>query len=432
MQKFFLFLIIAAICLCASNFGYSQNDGFLHKNGRILFPIGCYENPKDVEQLKLMAESGINIVHCHSREDLDRAASAGMLGVVPLSLQSGAADDLKNYVKSLMDHPALAVWEGPDEIVWNFTAASMLYRQQKVHKEPGEWWRQTDNAVVYSRQQAAQIIPKMREAAQMIREMDSGKHPIWINEAARSDLAYVRQYLDFVDITGCDFYPVRKEERLIYRLGLVTDHWMQVGEGKPVWMVLQGFAWSELGEYYGVKETAYPTFDESRFMAYDVIAHGAKGVLYWGTSYLKSELFRQSLYALTSELAALQPFLTSPEKMDVKINIFDFVMDNNPIARGVKSFFRRYDGDSLLVLINEDNRFQMEVEAAGLEILEGQTLELLYGNDQAVIKHGALLTRMKPYEVKVFASSRKWETANRTGRDFFGIDVIRATIKSIQ
>jgi len=418
MTKFSSILFIFVIFFSASGNANAQNEVFLHKDGRVLFPIGCYENPKDVEQIKLMAESGINMVHCHSREELDRAASVGLLGVVPLSLQNGAADNLKEYVKSLMDHPALAVWEGPDEIVWNFTAASMLHRQQKVHKEPGEWWKQTDNAIAYSRQQAAQIIPKMREAAQMIRELDGGKHPIWINEAARSDLAYVRQYLDFVDITGCDFYPVRKDERLIYRLGPVTDHWIQVGEGKPVWMVLQGFAWSELGDYYGVKEIAYPTFDESRFMAYDVIAHGAKGVLYWGTSYLKSEPFQRSLYALTGELAALQPFLTSPEKMDVKVNVYDFVMDNNPVARGVKSFFRRHDGDSLLVLINEDSRFQMEVEATGLDSLEGQTLELLYGNDQAVIKHGALLTRMKPYEVKVFASNRKWETANRNGRDF--------------
>jgi hypothetical protein len=89
-------------------------------------------------------------------------------------------------------------------------------------------------------------------------------------------------------------------------------------------MVLQGFAWSDLDEHDD--PVAYPTFIESRHMAYDCIAHGARGILYWGSSYLKSEghqAFRESLYALTSELAALQLFLTAPQERYAQVKVIE-------------------------------------------------------------------------------------------------------------
>ncbi len=408
---------ISIVILCLSSIAFGQTDGLIHKGDRILFPLGFYEHPQEIESIQRMANAGINLVHCHSREDLDRASSVGLMGVVPLPLQNGATRDLEEFVRSIQDHPALAVWEGPDEIVWNFTAASMLYKTRGIHKIPGEWWKQTENALDYAHRQAEIIIPQMREAVAMVRKLDLSKRPVWINEAVESDLFYVRQYLPFVDITGCDYYPVKKENRPIHRVGMATDRWMQTGQGRPVWMVLQAFAWSELGEYYGVQETAYPTFFESRFMAYDAIAHGAKGILYWGSAYLKSERFRESIYALTRELAVLQPFLTAPNKQPLSINLVDFP-DDGIQERGVKSVHRQWKNDWLLVLINEDDRAHMGVEVKGLDAINAQKLELLYGQEVVVIERGQMVTRLKPYEVKVFASDRRWESPDRSGRDF--------------
>ncbi|OHB79623.1 MAG: hypothetical protein A2Z25_03485 [Planctomycetes bacterium RBG_16_55_9] len=72
---------------------------------------------------------------------------------------------------------------------------------------------------------------------------------------------------------------------------------------------------------------AYPSFDESRFMAYDAIVHGARGILYWGSHYLKSSEFRQSLYALTSELAALQPFLVAEDDPQARLALVELEPD---------------------------------------------------------------------------------------------------------
>ena len=267
-----------------SSYAFGASDGSLTRNGARVFPIGFYELPADDAGLKAMADAGVTMAHCHSRADLDRVQRVGMSGVFPLALQEGASDKLKALVTSVADHPALAVWEGPDEVVWNFTAYSGLFASMKVHSVKDAWWKQTPEAVAYAEKQSAEILPKMREAAAFIRSQDKLNRPVWINEAQKSDVGYVRQYLGFVDITGCDIYPVRDLKQPIANVGGATDRWVQVGKGKPVWMVLQAFSWHELGEGNTHKNPAYPTFAESEFMAFDAIAHGARGVLYWGSS----------------------------------------------------------------------------------------------------------------------------------------------------
>lgn len=395
----------------------SNTRGFLPKDGRLLFPIGCYELPKEDAELKKMAQSGINIVCCHNKNDLDRAASVGLLGWIPVPMQAGSSESLREKIESLTTHPALAIWEGPDEIVHNFTAWSGLYRTKGIYKSPDEWRKQTPRAIEYSEEQARQIIPKLRDSIELIRALDRKNRQIWINEAAQSDLKFVRQYIDYIDITGCDIYPVREGSRDVAILGDATDRWMQVGRNqKPVWMVLQAFSWSELGDYYGHKTVVYPSFAESRFMAYDVIVHGARGILYWGSHYLKSSEFRQSLYALTSELEALQPFLVAPEDQHAQVSLIE--MNRDLSERGVKMSVRNADGEWIIILVNEDDRTYMGVEVTGIGALDGRDLELLYGVEKVTVEKGELITRLKPFEVKVFATSRRWKTILRAGRDF--------------
>jgi hypothetical protein len=393
-----------------------QGDGLLTKAQSRLFPIGFYELPGDDAALRAMAESGVNLVRCHSRADLDRAEAVGLLGWIPLPVQAGATENLRKKIEAVKDHSALAIWEGPDEIVWNFTAASQLHKKRGVHKTPGEWWRQTPAAVAYAQEQAEAIIPNIRAGIELVRRLDPHNRQFWINEALQSDAKYVRQYLDSIDITGCDLYPVKHDDRRVPRMGPATDRWMQLGKGKPVWMVLQAFSWSELGDYYGETVAAYPTFSESRFMAYDVIAHGARGIMYWGSHYLKSDAFRESLYALTSELAALQPFLVAPEESDIRAGLIE--LKDEEVVRGVRVTGRRAGKDWLVVLVNEDDRWHMGVEVTGLTDLNGQRMDLLYGSEAVIVEGGEFITRMPPLGVKVFATGRKWESARRQGRDF--------------
>lgn len=394
---------------------YTRGDGLLSKDGRRLFPIGCYELPAEDAELKRMAQAGINLVRCGGVADLDRVHALGMLGWIPLPLHEGPTEDLRRAVEAAKNHPALAVWEGPDEIVWNFTACSGL--EEKVGIRSSEWWEQSARAVGYAETQARRIMPNLRDAIGLIRELDARRHQVWINEAMHSDAKFVRQYLDHIDITGCDDYPVNKAERNISRLGSTTEVWKKIGRGKPVWMVLQAFSWSALGRDGDKSAPAYPSFAESRLMAYDVLAHGAKGILYWGSGYTDPDpAFRDSVYALTSELAALQPFLAAPEERGPAVGLI--ADDDEPRSKGVSITVRRNGKEWLLALVNEDDHRHMGVEVSGLDAVNGLLLDLLYGAETVTVEHGGFITRMQPHEVKVFATGREWETAPRLGRDF--------------
>lgn len=405
---FFLLLI-----LCATQ---AAPEGYLEREGVKIFPIGFYELPETDEGLERMALAGVNLVHCHSKEDLDRVAKVGMQGVFPLDFKQGASDTIRERVLAVRDHPALAVWEGPDEVVWNFTAFSGLYRTMGIYKDRNDWWDQTETAWNYSEEQAAEIIPNMKAAVDLIRDLDPRERPVWINEALESDLRFVRKCLDWIDITGCDIYPVKKDNRRVQRMGPAVERWKQVADGKPVWMVLQAFSWNEIGDPRGIVEVAYPTFEESRFMAYDCIARGARGILYWGSNYLKSEEFRESIYALTSELAELQPFLVAPNVEGVGGELVR--LEDEPAEQGVYFIARRVDEDWLIVLVNEDETRHMGTVVSGLDELNGRTLYRLYHPEEIGIHRGELIARMQPLEVQVFATSREWETDQREGRDF--------------
>ena len=408
------------ILLTLSALAQTPPPGFLSKGNRTLFPIGIYELPKTDADLKRMADSGINLVCTRSKADLDRAAAAGMLGWVPVPMQLGddANGALRKAVDAVKNHPALAVWEGPDEIVWGFTAYSGLVRNG-TFKTRDEWSRQTPHAIEYSEAQAAAIMPKLREGARLIRRLDPRKRPLWINEAAESDMKFIRQYIDGIDITGLDVYPVHAVPReTVAATAAYTDRYRSIGRGRPVWMVLQAFAWGSLNEFTPEPIT-YPTFAETRLMAYASLTHGARGLLYWGSFYVPADsLFRQSIYAMTSELAALQPFLVAPEEKAVRVKLTESRGRAQADDHGVSCLARRSGADSLLVLANEDNHPHMGVEASGLTSLNGRKLVELYGGETATIEQGGFVTRLMPYQVKVFSTSRKYETARRAGRDF--------------
>lgn len=404
---------------------YGHGDGFLTQNGHRLFPIGFYELPAEDDGLRDMAEAGVNLIRCGNEESLNRVQAHGMMGWVPLSLQSGATPEFQERIRALAEHPALAIWEGPDEVVWNFTAYSGLWRQDRIGVFPNkdEWWMQTPLSIEYSEARAAEIMPNMREAVEFIRSVDPHNRQVWINEARDSDLKFVRQYIDFVDIAGCDDYPIRADTRPAIRVADATDRWRQVGKGRPVWMVLQAFSWNDLDDEHG-DITAFPTFAESRLMAYACIARGARGILYWGSSYLKSQqkdAFRKSLYALTSELAALQPFLTAPVERYVTVQVTDDGRTDIPVPtsiRGVSISARRTGRDWLIILVNEDPHSHMGVEVIGLDALNGTEFVELYGDEETSVSEGSFVTRMRPFEVKLFATHRKWETNQWEGREF--------------
>ncbi len=201
------------------------------------------------------------------REVLDAAAAHGLhcwlrLGNVPdLSARGLAAKGrlLTRIVEELKDHPALGAWKGIDEPA---------------------------NPSRPARVPVAGLV----RAYQKLRETDPN-HPVVITQAPVGTAAQLVPYRPAFDITGADIYPVSYppgkhaggRNRDIGIVGGVTRKMVKAAGSKPVWMTLQ-VAWSGVipTEQHPDNVPRFPTLGQERFMAYQAIVNGARGLAFFG------------------------------------------------------------------------------------------------------------------------------------------------------
>jgi hypothetical protein len=127
-------------------------------------------------------------------------------------------------------------------------------------------------------------------AHQKLKALDPN-HPLTITQAPLVQSVDFTPYRPAFDITGADIYPVSYPpgdhtdlpNKDISVVGDLTKIMVRAAGGKPVWMTLQ-IAWS------GVLPTRlhpelvprFPTLQEERFMVYQAIIDGARGLVFFG------------------------------------------------------------------------------------------------------------------------------------------------------
>jgi hypothetical protein len=201
------------------------------------------------------------------REVLDAAAAHGLrcwlrLGNLPdLSAGELATKErlLTRIVGQLKNHPALGAWKGIDEPA---------------------------NPNRPSRVPVAGLV----RAYRTLHEGDPD-HPLVITQAPVGTAAQLASYRPAFDITGADIYPVSYPpgkhaggpNRDIGVVGDITRKMVRAAGGKPVWMTLQ-IAWSGViaSEQHPGNIPRFPTLGQERFMAYQAIANGARGLAFFG------------------------------------------------------------------------------------------------------------------------------------------------------
>jgi len=206
------------------------------------------------------------------RELLDAAAQHGLhtwtyLGQLP-NLPPPVAGTppsrneqlLVRVVNGLGGHSALGAWKGLDE--------------PRNEPHPGRFTKP----------------PGLVRAYKRLKALDPA-HPVVITQAPRNTAAELAPYRPAFDITGADIYPVSYPpgihsdlaNRDISVVGDVTRKMVDAAGGKPVWMTLQ-IAWSGVAASAEHPERVprFPTLQEERFMAYQAIAAGARGLVFFG------------------------------------------------------------------------------------------------------------------------------------------------------
>lgn len=166
-------------------------------------------------------------------------------------------EELKKIINMFKDSPGMGLWKGADEPDWG--------NLQHADKDTPE---------------------EVINVAKIIHETDPA-HPIWLVQAPRGSVERMKRYVPGWDIGGIDIYPVSyppgvHTELPNKNLSMVGDwtRWMkEVAGNKPFWMTLQ-IAFS--GVVKPEKTLRFPTFPEQRFMAYEAIINGARGLVYFG------------------------------------------------------------------------------------------------------------------------------------------------------
>jgi len=315
--------------------GGGTSPGNMNVDGDPFFPIGIYSVPPT--ELAHARALGFNLVHTYGGEgsankagsaksiewlqDYLRAAdTAGvkvMLGLPRHAVVNADYDELHRRVEALRPFRALAVW--------------YLYDEPDIEKVPAS----AVNAV-----------------ARIIDELD-GTRLKAVVVAGSPSRAGEQGYLGVADITMVDPYPYVREGAdvsVVYRT--VADAVRATPVSKPVWAVVQahGRGPGGSGRGYGRLEPPYP---ELRNMAFQAIAAGAGGILFFtykGSAFdlTRSPRGQTNISRVVAEIRDLVPILLSPPPAEPLIRLLSMP--------GLVSRSFLHDGAAWLLVVNSERR----------------------------------------------------------------------------
>jgi hypothetical protein len=195
-------------------------------------------------------------------QDLDAASTnnlAGWVGLDPVAYNGDLAV-LEQIVYAVKDNPGLGAWKGADEPAWN-------------SRNPGA----------------------MKTAYETVQQLDPN-HPLVLIQAPVHNTTeflpatapIVAPYTPGTDAHGFDIYPLppgqhspHSPNKTLSIIGDLTAIITEASPHKAIWMTLQAPAWSGTPSP-PIPPADIPTLQQARFMAYDAIVHGARGLAFFG------------------------------------------------------------------------------------------------------------------------------------------------------
>lgn len=396
----FVAMIIIVADSCKENrlesdpsFGFDK-DGMLLIRGKRKFVIGAYHLPKTIKPFETLAKNGYNYVRVNNAEEMDTALKNNLYTWVYLnSIREDHRQEDKERIATLVNeyktNPSLLFWEMEDEPAYTWNSAK------------------------------PRILPaQMKETYDFIKKSDP-EHLIITNHAPVNLISTLKKYNNSTDLVAVDVYPVVpygiKPSYALFPDGLQGDllntYISQVGEymdkmrlvvdhSKPVFAVLQGFAW-ELLKPEEERDTGmilFPSYEQLRFMAYDAIVHKANGILIWGTNYTpQPSSFMDGLNKVTTELAEMQDVLAAPA-FELNINK-TYHESGYSVDAGVEILVKKVNETSFILAVNSDKN-PVKVSLHGLENYSGASV--LKESRNLRINTGKLTDTFKPFDVHIY------------------------------
>jgi hypothetical protein len=255
-------------------------------DGRPFFPLGMYWSNIDEQQLRVYTEAPFNCLMPYgppTREQMDLAESMGLKVIYSIKdfyydttwcpdfIASEADEEgaVRGRVREFRDHPALLAWYLNDE-------------------------------------RPLSMLPRL-EAHQRWVEEEDPDHPTWVVLFQVSEVAH---YARSFDAIGTDPYPIPD------RPAAMAGEWARmtreaVADARGIWMVPQAFRWPQ--------KDRPPSLEEMRSMAWQCIAEGADGLIFYSWFDLRGdrdfpfEERWEQLKQVAAEISEMAPVLLSVE-----------------------------------------------------------------------------------------------------------------------
>ncbi len=304
------------------------DDLNLYVNGELFYPVGFFQIVGNTDAT--FADAASNGVNMILLEGVNTAEQ--LLPILELSARHG--------VKVMLYTWNMRGVDAASEARWRQHLAGLLTPEALAH--PALLGYFLDDEPSWG----GRPLNWLTGSYALLKELDPYR-PIWINAAPRGTVGEHRDYSAACDIYGVDIYPVPSpdphgalDDKRLTVVGAYAERMaLATGYRKPVWMVLQGFAW---GSYTGASQGIYPDATQNRFMLYDALIHHGTGVSYWGTQYIGDPDFYSVLFRGTREMHAMSGLLGSGRPVEG-------VVSDNP---AIQLHTLELDGHRYLIALN--------------------------------------------------------------------------------
>ena len=269
-----------------------DEKGMTFVNGKPFFPIGVFVHPRDKElkYVERMKGGPFNcVIECAPHRRLLNKLHAAGLMAIPKSPKT--AEAVKRVYKSVKEHPAVLAWYVIDEA--QPVRALSEIPLQKLRREIDP-----DHPTIAVLNQAENTGPLMGSYDIIARD----PYPLSVN-------CHYPPNCDQRDLLDVAFWPK-----------LMKDNGYGI---PPVWQAPQAFSWGWLRNRNRPDLDRYPTRHELRSMAWQSVAGGANGMLWYAASMIfsrakvdlqESERCWSDLVAVAEELAAKMDYFVSLEE----------------------------------------------------------------------------------------------------------------------
>lgn len=437
--------ILLLLVTCTPDFGGELVNRVQH-NGKPMFMIGLYAYPSnklDKAALEDLAYAGFNCIITPpgtSDEIFEEMGRLGICAIVPVRYDSpfigdeptrkAERENIEKTLSRLKNKPALLGWEGPDEPLWNWKYPYQYPNDISLWEHKAE-----------AQEEVLRRLSAIKDGYAYLKSLDPG-HQVFLNFAPRSRVEELQWFAGHgakhgtqpdgrpaADVFGVDIYPVPGGggnngpvkgiiTPSIAAVGRFAQKQREIAGDAPIYLVLQGCGILEWDPQKRANAQRRPTFEETRFMAFQAVANGANGILWWGTAYIEpdSQLW-SDIKRVAGQLRTLAPVLANGEASPVKCS-----------ARGVESIRYSWKGHDYVIAVNATDQSLDGVSISWKGLKPGK-INALFEQRTVASETGKLIDNFKPYEVHVYSDDSHLPGVGERVKCAFGLPLNSEQLK---